>query len=350
MEEKSDFTAKVITWYNKNKRDLPWRKTSDPYLIWLSEIILQQTRIEQGTAYYLNFARKYPNIQKLAEAPEDEVLKLWQGLGYYSRARNLHYTARFILKEYEGKFPDSYKKLLSLRGIGEYTAAAIASIAFNLPHAAVDGNVYRVLSRYFGIDEPIDSSKGKKLFQKLADDNIQKSHPGIYNQAVMEFGALHCKPKNPDCDRCPLFNKCIAKQLNEVDKFPVKKGKTKVTNRYFNYLVIESGENTFIRKRIENDIWKNLHEFPMIETNKKSSTKELIEKISVVSNSKSIVFKKETHWKKHILSHQRIFYRFIYLQINHEDITPSDLIKVNKKEIFKFAVHRLIEKELNHIS
>ncbi len=349
MVKKSDFSVIIIDWYNKNKRYLPWRQTSDPYLIWLSEVILQQTRIDQGTAYYLKFAEKYPNVKKLAKAPENDVLKLWQGLGYYSRARNLHSTAQKISTEYNGIFPDTYIKLLTLKGVGEYTAAAIASIAFNSPHAAVDGNVYRVLSRYFGIKEPIDSSKGKKLFQKLAEDNMDSKQAGTYNQAVMEFGALQCKPKKPDCDECPLNINCIAKQLNEIEQFPVKKGKTKVTNRYFSYLIIKSGQSTFIKKRVENDIWRNLHDFPMIETNKKSSTKEVIDQITSLTGTKSITFEKETDWEKHILSHQRIHYRFIYFQIDEENLILPNLIKVNEKDIFNFAVPKPIERELNNI-
>ncbi len=348
MAKKSDFTTKIINWYNQNKRDLPWRENKNPYLIWLSEIILQQTRIAQGTSYFLKFAEKYPTVEKLAQAPEDEILKLWQGLGYYSRARNLHYTSKEIVHKYNGKFPNSFKKLLSLKGIGEYTAAAIASMAFNIPHAAVDGNVYRVLARFFGIDEPIDSSNGKKIFQKIADENMDVYQPGIYNQAVMEFGALLCTPKNPDCENCPLIINCIAKQIDEVEKFPVKKGKTKVKNRYFNYFVLKSGQNTFIKKRTENDIWKNLHEFPMIESEKRSSTQKIIDTIPTSLNPKSFILIKETDWRKHILSHQHIHYKFIYIEITEEKVIPNGWIKVNKEDIFNFAVPRLIERELNN--
>ncbi|MGZ4118512.1 MAG: A/G-specific adenine glycosylase, partial [Bacteroidia bacterium] len=270
------FSGKIISWYNKNKRDLPWRNTKDAYLIWLSEIILQQTRVEQGMAYYLKFASNFPTIKHLAKADNDKVMKLWQGLGYYSRARNLHTTAQIVADKYKGKFPDTYEDILSLKGIGDYTAAAIASFAFNKARAVVDGNVYRVLSRVFGIETPIDSSKGKKEFYALANELIDKKNPALFNQAIMELGAIQCKPVNPDCSVCPLNNMCFAFAKKRIADFPVKEKKTKVRDRYFNYIVLNYKGKTAINKRGAKDIWHNLHDFPLIETAKELTEEEFL--------------------------------------------------------------------------
>lgn len=266
MREKDSFSKPLISWYLKNRRDLPWRKSRDPYRIWLSEIILQQTRISQGTAYYEKFTTEFQSVSDLAAAPEEQVMKLWQGLGYYSRARNLHFTAKHIAGQLKGKFPESYKGLIALKGIGDYTASAIASIAFDLPHATVDGNVYRVLSRFFGIKTPIDSSGGAKEFKSLAQELLDPDQPGNHNQAVMELGALVCTPKSPSCGECPLREHCYAHLSRETQLFPVKQGKIKVRKRYFNYLVLDSSEGlTRIRKRTGRDIWQHLYEFPLLE-------------------------------------------------------------------------------------
>lgn len=263
------FNKTLLHWYSANKRDLPWRKTKDPYKIWLSEIIMQQTQIAQGQPYYEAFIEQYPTIFDLAKADESAVLKLWQGLGYYSRARNLHFTAKYVSQEYNGVFPNTYKALLKLKGVGDYTASAIASFCYNEPSAVVDGNVYRVLSRYFGIDTPINSSQGNKEFKALASSLIDKEHPAEYNQAIMEFGALQCKPKNPLCDSCPLNTSCVALQKNMVDQLPIKINKTKVAVKYFNFLVVLSAdEKTIFEKREEKGIWQNLYQFPLIETEK----------------------------------------------------------------------------------
>lgn len=344
------FNSKTHSWYSLYKRDLPWRNTRDPYLIWLSEIILQQTRIDQGMAYYSRFADEFPTISALADASEDQILKLWQGLGYYSRARNLHFTAKFIQQNYNGLFPEDHDTILSLKGIGEYTAAAIAAISFNLEYPTVDGNVYRVLSRFFGISEPIDTSSGKKIFHDLAKELIKGVDPGMHNQALMEFGALQCTPKNPDCNQCPLNERCFAFSNQKIAELPVKQNKTKIRDRYFNYLVLSCKNNTWIRKRVGNDIWKNLFEFPIIETEDEISTEKLIiqtEFRKIISIADQVVIENVSDWKIHILSHQRIHYRFVRIQLNDEIQLPEDIFRVNKEDIFNFAVPKLLETYLN---
>ena len=236
----NEFTKTIVEWYEENKRELPWRESADPYLIWISEIILQQTRVAQGYDYFLRFIKRFPDVQTLAAADEDEVMKYWQGLGYYSRARNLHAAA----KSMNGVFPKTYPEVLALKGVGEYTAAAICSFAYGMPYAVVDGNVYRVLSRYFGIDTPIDSTEGKKLFAALADEMLDKKHPAVYNQGIMDFGAIQCTPQSPNCLFCPLAGGCSALSKGLMTKLPVKQHKTKTTNRYFNYIYVRAGAYT----------------------------------------------------------------------------------------------------------
>ena len=343
------FNSHIHIWFSLYKRELPWRSTHNPYYIWLSEIILQQTRIDQGTAYYLRFIDEFPTISDLANASEDQILKLWQGLGYYSRARNLHFTAKYILENYNGIFPENYQLILSLKGVGEYTASAIASIAFNMEYPAVDGNVYRVLSRFFGISEPIDSSSGKKTFYNLAKELIKGTDPGMHNQAMMEFGALQCVPKNPDCSTCPLKETCFAFTSTRINQLPVKQNKTKQRDRYFNYLVFASNNSVWMRKRTGNDIWKNLFEFPYIEMPTETEIDSLEPKIK----SHSLLQKKQfdiehiSNWKIHILSHQRIYYRFIRIRTANEIILSDNLIRVNKEDIFNFAVPKLLESYIN---
>ncbi len=267
MRQKSNFSNTLIMWYLNNLRDLPWRKTSNPFFIWLSEIILQQTRIAQGTSYYEKFVNEFETIFALAEADEKHILKLWQGLGYYSRARNLHSTAKIIVSEFNGEFPDSYQELIKLKGIGDYTASAIASIAYNKPHAVVDGNVYRVLSRIFGIKTPINEAKGATEFKLLAQELLDLDDPGTHNQALMEFGALVCLPQKPKCQTCVFNSSCYAMEKNMIDILPVKIKKLKVKKRYFNYLVVDfGGDSTLIKQRTKKDIWQNLYEFPLHET------------------------------------------------------------------------------------
>ncbi|MCK0188765.1 A/G-specific adenine glycosylase [Arenibacter sp. F20364] len=308
-----NFSRIILEWYELNKRLLPWRNTNEPYLIWLSEIMLQQTRVAQGIPYYLKFVEAFPEVQDLASASEEKVLKLWQGLGYYSRARNLHATAKIITEKYNGKFPNTYKELLELKGIGDYTASAIASICFNRPEAVVDGNVYRVLARYYGIDLPINSSEGILYFKELAKEIMDTGNIRDYNQGIMEFGALQCTPKNPDCSRCPLQPACIAYTHNKIDVLPVKIKKNKVRNRYFNYLVLlDENNKTLLQQRKGNGIWQNLYEFPLLET------EQYIDQGEVTANLKDLVALEEPseiylyneNKIVHKLSHQHLHTRF----------------------------------------
>ncbi|HEV7229970.1 MAG TPA: A/G-specific adenine glycosylase [Bacteroidia bacterium] len=345
------FSQTLIAWYRIHKRDLPWRGTNDAYHIWLSEIIMQQTRVEQGTAYYLAFVKAFPKPADLAKAPIDQVLKLWQGLGYYSRARNLHEAAKTIVNEHKGKFPDDYESILSLKGVGEYTAAAIASFAFNKPHAVVDGNVYRLLSRVFGVETPIDSTAGKKEFRGLAASLIDDKDPGTYNQAIMEFGSRHCKPLNPDCNNCVFASICVAREKKTVALLPVKANKTKVRDRYFQYLVIHYKDKTWLRKRTEKDIWQGLYDFPLIETDKELDEKALRKSAGwkeMFGNNEPIVME-ESHTYKHILSHQRIYARFWTVRVSKQ-MKQNDWTETNRSSLDLFAVPRLVDLFLNERS
>ncbi|MDD4990737.1 MAG: A/G-specific adenine glycosylase [Paludibacter sp.] len=342
----------LINWYNANKRDLPWRYITDPYKIWISEIILQQTRVNQGMSYYLRFIERFPTLIELAEASEDEVLKYWQGLGYYSRARNLHKAANQVVSTYGGVFPTSHTDVLKLAGIGDYTAAAICSFAYAQPYAVVDGNVYRVLSRLFGIETPIDSSTGKKEFAHLAQDLLSIDEPGTHNQAIMEFGALYCLPSSPDCINCPLNNVCKAYKLNLVSQLPIKSQKTKVTQRFFNYLFIEINGTTFLQKRTAKDVWQNLYEFPLIETDHLLNSSELIvneDFKSLFNDIEEVNILKTTNPMKHILSHRVIFAQFISLKISNESEVLNRFIKTPISELDQFAVSRLMELFLEQI-
>ncbi len=323
-----DFKTKLINWYLIFKRDLPWRETSNPYYIWLSEIILQQTQVKQGLPYYDAFVKKYPSVFDLARATEEEILKLWQGLGYYSRARNLHTTAKHIAFNRNGVFPNTYKELLQLKGIGDYTASAIASIAFNEVAAVVDGNVYRVLSRYFGVSTPINSAQGIKEFKALASSLIDKEQPAVYNQAIMEFGATQCKPKNPNCDVCPLKNSCVALQKQIIDQLPVKLKKTKVTTKYFNFIVcVDQDKNILFEKRNKKGIWRNLYQFPLIETEKSLNTNEfhMLDLKTTAFNTDILDYALYNEVDKiHKLSHQHLHTKFWIVEINalHEKAIP----------------------------
>jgi A/G-specific adenine glycosylase len=315
----STFSKTILHWYSKNKRPLPWRNTRDPYKVWLSEIILQQTRVAQGLPYYQRFIEHYPKVDQLAAAAESDVLKLWQGLGYYSRARNLHFTAKAITADYNGHFPDSYEDLLKLKGIGDYTASAIASICFGEAKPVVDGNVYRVLARYFGVDIPINSTAGIKYFKKLALEVMDASSISEYNQAIMEFGALQCTPQRPGCDHCPLNSGCIALKQASVDSLPVKIKKNKVKIRHFNYLVfIDRQGYTKLNKRIGKGIWQHLYEFPLIETDALMEETEMYGRVS----SREEKIKDIVLWKEdpvvHKLSHQHLITRFWIVELKEE--------------------------------
>ena len=334
-----NFPNSLTQWYLQNKRDLPWRKTVDPYKIWLSEIMLQQTRVAQGTPYFLSFVSAFPTVFDLAAANEEQVLKLWQGLGYYSRARNLHKTAQYVANELSGIFPDNYNDLLKLKGVGEYTAAAIASFSYNEAVPVVDGNVFRVLSRYFNIDTDIAVASAKKEFAALAFEMMPKDKPALFNQAIMEFGALQCVPKNPNCGICIFNTSCAALQKKKVDQLPVKSKKLKVRNRFFNYLVVsDDNDNTIIQKRTAKGIWHNLYEFPLIETDAPEDFDFIANNIqdeyfgnnSVTSiedcNEKSII---------HKLSHQHLHIKFWKIRV---DGTIENGIDAKTLKTFPFPI------------
>jgi A/G-specific adenine glycosylase len=343
------FAGTIIHWYDEHKRDLPWRNTKNPYRIWLSEIILQQTRVEQGLDYYKKFVKTYPSVHDLAAAKESEVLKLWQGLGYYSRARNLHYTAKEIVKKYKGKFPQTWEDVSSLKGIGDYTAAAILSFAFNKQYPVVDGNVHRLLSRYLGIRAPLNTSKAKRQFYEAALELMQEvgeKDNSTFNQAIMEFGSRQCKPVNPDCLKCPLQNSCYAFAKNKVGHLPVKKKKEKAKDRHFHYFVVRKDKKVLLRKRTGNDIWRNMYDFPVVE-GKKNIQKDIfpVELIkfrgAVVRNGLPI---KEY---KHQLSHQTIHARFYEFELTKKvQMTAKNLVLASEFRISKYALPRLIDKYL----
>ena len=317
-----NWTETLLNWYEENRRDFPWRNTRDPYRIWLSEIILQQTRTAQGLPYYESFLAHFPTVFDLATAEEEKVLKLWQGLGYYSRARNLHASAQWIVQENNGVFPQEFKSLLQLKGVGDYTASAIASICYNEPQAVVDGNVYRFLSRYFGISTPIDASNALKTFKEKATALMNGFSPNLFNQAVMEFGALQCTPKQAQCDSCPFHTNCFAFQQQQVYAFPIKAKRTKVRKRYFNYVVLKTPSGkTVAQQRTTKGIWQNLYEFPLLESEAPLSQKQLLTHKDFPqawkATMKGLFALNETP-VKHLLSHQQLFIRFWELQLTLE--------------------------------
>lgn len=325
-----NFYLLIGDWYRQNKRNLPWRETNDPYKIWLSEVLLQQTRVDQGMDYYHKFVRNYPTVDDLASASEEQVLKDWQGLGYYSRARNLHASSKMIAQELNSKFPENYNSILQLKGVGSYTAAAIASIAFNEQVAVVDGNVYRVLSRLFDLDLPIDSTEGKKKFNELANKLLPSTDPGLYNQAVMELGALVCTPRNPGCENCPVSDHCLAKANQTILERPVKSKKTKVRKRYFHYLVYSNATQLVLKKRLEKDIWLNMYDFPVIES----------------KNDKTPEFDQNPNHSfgplKHVLSHQHIFAYFYHFNSMPEN-QDENWVTVDFEALEDLPIPRLID-------
>ena len=335
------FSGTLLDWYAENKRDLPWRNTTDPYLIWISEIILQQTRVAQGYEYFLRFIKRFPDVVSLAAASEDEVMKYWQGLGYYSRARNLHAAA----KSMKGTFPKTYAEVRALKGVGDYTAAAICSFAYDMPYAAVDGNVYRVLSRYFGIDVPIDSTEGKKTFTALAGEVLDKSRPADYNQAIMDFGAVQCTPQSPNCLFCPLSGSCRALSEGKVQQLPVKQHRTKTTNRYFNYIYVRMGAHTLIHKRTEDDIWKNLFELPLVETEKDLSEEEFLacpQFHALFAEGEVRMVRTLLRGVKHVLSHRVIYTNFYEVTLPDNSSFFSSYQRVAVEDLGRYAVPRLI--------
>ncbi len=335
------FSGTLLDWYAENKRDLPWRNTTNPYLIWISEIILQQTRVAQGYEYFLRFIKRFPDVASLAAASEDEVMKYWQGLGYYSRARNLHAAARSM----KGTFPKNYVEVRALKGVGDYTAAAICSFAYDMPYATVDGNVYRVLSRYFGIDIPIDSTEGKKTFTALAGEMLDKSRPADYNQAIMDFGAVQCTPQSPNCLFCPLSDSCRALSEGKVQQLPVKQHRTKTTNRYFNYIYVRMGAHTLINKRTEDDIWKNLFELPLIETEKDLSEEEFLscpQFHALFAEGEVRIVRTLLRGVKHVLSHRVIYTNFYEVTLPDNSGSFSGYQQVAVEDLDRYAVPRLI--------
>jgi len=336
----ADFSILIQDWYRQNRRILPWRGISDPYRIWLSEIILQQTRVDQGMNYYLKFENAFPEVKDLANADEDTVLNLWQGLGYYSRARNLHFSAKQIMSEFKGEFPKTYKEVLSLKGVGEYTAAAITSIAYGLPHAVVDGNVYRVISRYFEIDTPIDTTKGKKEFTKLANELLDPNQPGDHNQAMMELGAMVCTPKAPACEtECPVKDTCASRASGRQFDFPVKAKKIKVRDRYLNYIIYTDGISTVLKKRTGKGIWQGLYDFPMIETKEETEigfANLLVKDGTIIMDGKF----------KHILSHQKLNATFWLVKTKEMPIQKGQL-KVAINEVEDYPLPQLLIRYIN---
>ena len=333
------FSNTIIQWHQDHPRPLAWKKTKDPYHIWLSEIILQQTRVEQGTPYYLKFIRHYPTVADLAKAPIERVLKDWEGLGYYSRARNLHATAQYIHKELHGVFPNSYTSILQLKGIGPYTAAAIASFAFDLPHAVLDGNVFRVLARYFGIFTPIDSTPGKKEFQQLADELLPPDQAALYNQAIMNFGALHCTPKLPKCSDCPLKAQCYAWNKDSISFLPSKKNKLAKKDRFFNYFVITHSDKLMIHQREQQDIWKGLYEFPLIESNQALNRVDILNLLKtkgVETAPKDLTLLDE---RKQTLSHRVIKAKFFKLELNKQNyqLLFKQGVAIERSQLSQFA-------------
>jgi len=343
-----NISGKIIDYYYNHKRALVWRSTKDPYIIWISEIMLQQTRVNQVNDYFLRFTNRFPDVHKLAKADENEVLNYWQGLGYYSRARNLHFSAKYIVDEFNGIFPNNYKDIIKLKGVGEYTAAAIASICFDEKVPAIDGNVYRVLSRLFEEYSPTDTATGKKRFNELAVYMIENQKPGDFNQAMMEFGATVCKPVKPDCEICPVANQCKAFKNGTVLELPLKKKTTKVKNRYFQYLVLIKGESVFIQKRSENDIWKGLYQFPLIESKGIVFPEKFIESMRfhdfVGADAHILKISDEI---KHRLSHQLLHIRFFTIKIEQfAHVEHYDLIAID--ELDKYPVPRVIEEYIKN--
>jgi A/G-specific adenine glycosylase len=341
---------KLIAWYEINKRHLPWRDTGDPYSIWVSEVILQQTRVAQGLDYYLRFIDAYPDVFSLARAPIDDLLKIWQGLGYYSRARNMHIAAKHIVAVYDGRFPASYNGLITIKGIGDYTASAIASIAFGQAVPAIDGNVNRVVARLYGVQQPVDKPSGQKEIRRCAEKMMVRDTPGTYNQAVMEFGALQCVPQNPDCSSCILSRGCVAFLSELVNVLPIKEKTTKITTRYFHYFHLRFGDRTFVRRRTDGDIWAGLYEFPMIETGEETDLEKLRETPAWKSffDGQSPVVEAVSGEITHRLTHRILKIRFYEMVVNFP-MSVADLIEIPATDLRHYAVPKVIDNYLKQL-
>lgn len=350
MEHHHFFQENLLAWYHPEDRPLPWKGIQNPYHIWLSEIILQQTRVEQGLAYYLRFVETYPNIQDLAAAPDDEVMKLWEGLGYYSRARNLLAAARYVAHELAGVFPTTYDGIRLLKGVGPYTAAAIASFAYNLPHAVVDGNVFRVLARFFGISTPQDTTEGKKQFTELAETLLDATQAGRYNQAIMDFGATVCLPRNPQCKKCPLQAQCVALKEQRIGELPVKSKKIVKTERFFHYLVFNFEGQVLIQKREEKDIWQELYQFPLLEDESLEQSWELLqarlqENIGLALPSHTL--RSGSKVFQQLLTHQVVNARFWEIDLEALAVPiPANWIWVKRETLNKYAFPKVIDRYL----
>jgi A/G-specific adenine glycosylase len=351
-DKKAQFRPTLLAWFANHLRPMPWKGIKNPYFIWLSEIILQQTQVKQGLPYYEHFIEKYPTVFDLAAAAEDTVMKSWEGLGYYSRARNLHAAAKQIVNNFDGKFPDSYEAILSLKGVGPYTAAAISSFAFDLPHAVVDGNVYRVLSRYFGIDTPIDSTEGKRFFNSLALTLLDKKQPAAYNQAIMDFGATQCTPKRPKCSTCPFAERCSARLEDRIAELPVKSKKITKKHRFFNYIILHLGDQVLLHKRKTKDIWANLYEFPLLEAERLLERSEidasLVDGLGLVNKNNNLngtaKFIKVSKPFQQTLTHQKINARFWEYRIPETSFDKnSTYILVQKDKLSTFAFPKIID-------
>lgn len=343
---KASFRTSILSWYHRHKRDLPWRKSNDPYVIWLSEIILQQTRVDQGLPYFNKFLKNYPAVEDLANANEDQVMKDWEGLGYYSRARNLHYTAKYVSEELNGEFPSNYEDLLKLKGIGGYTAAAISSFSSNEARAVLDGNVFRVLSRYLGVSTPINTTKGKKEFEALADEMLDRKNPADYNQAIMEFGAIQCVPKNPDCNNCILSESCAALLHDKVGELPVKEKKKYDRHRFFTFLIMTSGNKLAVQQREANDVWRKLYQFPMIEESRLLEPNEVV---AQMSGDYEMVIGGVEDLKPHKLSHQTIHCRIVLVKANEreEDVFNIRTQWVSAEQLEAFAFPKPLREYLD---
>jgi A/G-specific adenine glycosylase len=341
------FTKEIIDWYLKNRRDLPWRNETNPYRIWVSEIILQQTRISQGWNYYLRFIERFPDVPTLAQAEEDDVLKYWQGLGYYSRARNLHQGAKEIMERHDGVFPCTYDEILRIKGVGEYTAAAIASMAFGLPYPAVDGNVFRVLSRVFGIETPIDSTQGKKEIKQIAGELIDPAKPGIFNQALMDFGAMQCTPALPKCRDCCLALLCKAKEEKKQQILPLKSKKTNIKTRFLYYFFFKNKKSTYLRKRTQKDIWQGLYEFPMQESVLQWTENEILSSdfLTAVLHGCQWKVEKISPPSNHQLTHQLIVYQFITINIERgKPVFDDTVLNISLLKVENYPVAKIIDR------
>ena len=344
MTQLREFSDLLLNWYSDHKRDLPWRRTKIAYRIWVSEIILQQTRVAQGMDYYKKFLSRFPTVNKLAGASEDEILKIWQGLGYYSRARNMHATAQILVEKYDGQFPDNYNELIQLKGIGPYTASAIASICFGEPRPVVDGNVMRVIARYCGLEIPVNSNEGIKRIHELAEQFMEATTPGDYNQAIMELGALICVPQKAQCQKCPVNKECVAFNLGITDKLPIKTKKSKIKNRYLDYLCVVKNNSIYLFKRGDNDIWKGLYDMPFLEHIQPKPVNETLDDLQTKFPESSVKkMKTESEWHVHLLSHQRIHARYWHLepsessQFNYQNAEPVSFGTIEKYPVSKLT-------------